>query len=247
MPHISIKAEVLTEILGFPLTNSLLSSWLVVLLFFLIGLYYQRQSRLPSAKRSGLYYLIQAINKGLYGFFNSVIGEKIEIFFPLLASFFLYILFQNFLGLFPGVGSILLGVGEHGEYHNIPILRGGTADLNTTLALGIFSVAASQYYGIKILGFKGYLNKFFNLQNPISLFTGILEVFSEISKIISFSFRLFGNIFAGEVLLVVIAFLIPILASLPFLLLEIFVGFIQALIFTTLTAVFINSAVAKQH
>lgn len=247
MPHISIKAEKIAEFLGFPITNSLLLSWFVVFLFFLIGLYYQQQSKLSFEKRSGLYYLIQAINKDLYGFFSSVIDEKIEIFFPLLASFFLYILFQNFLGLFPGVGSILLKVGEHGEHHFIPLLRGGTADLNTTFALAIFSVATSQYYGIKVLGFKGYINKFFNLKNPISLFTGILEIFSEISKIISFSFRLFGNIFAGEVLLGVIAFLIPILASFPFLLLEIFVGFVQALIFSTLTAVFINSAMIEHH
>ncbi|MEM4736617.1 MAG: F0F1 ATP synthase subunit A, partial [Nitrososphaeria archaeon] len=210
--------------------------------------YYKLQSRLPSGKRSSFYYFIQAINKSLYQFFSSIIGEHTDILYPLVATFFLYILLQNLLGLFPGVGSILLKIASHAEEsHYVPLLRGGTADLNTTLALGFFSVVATQYYGIKILGFKSYLKKFFNFKNPISLFTGILEIFSEFSKIISFSFRLFGNIFAGEVLLGVIAFLIPVLASFPFLLLEIFVGFIQALIFSTLTAVFLNSAVAQHH
>ena len=248
MLHISLKGEKIAQFLGFPITNSLLLSWLAVLIIFVLGFYYRRQSQLPAKKRSDLYYLIQAINKALYQFFNPIVGEKIEIFYPLIASFFLYVLLQNFLGLFPGVGSILLKIeGHEGEHHYLPLLRGGTADLNTTFALGIFSVLASQYYGIRILGIKGYLSKFFNLKSPISFFTGTLEVISEISKVISFSFRLFGNIFAGEVLLGVIAFLIPILASFPFLLLEIFVGFVQALIFSTLTAVFINSAITEHH
>lgn len=202
---------------------------------------------MPREKKSGGFYLIQYLNTSLYNFFASVTGEKINILFPLLITFFLYIIAQNWFGLIPGVGSILIQVEEHGRHLHIPLLRGNTADLNTTLALGILSIFFTQYYGIKILGFERYLQKFFDLTNPISLFTGVLEIFSEFSKIISFSFRLFGNIFAGEVLLVVMAFLMPVLASFPFLVLEIFVGFIQALVFATLTAVFLNSATAEHH
>ena len=154
---------------------------------------------------------------------------------------------QNWFGLLPGVGSIVVEVYEHGEKFHVPLFRGANADINSTLALAIVSVAMTQYYGIKSLGFKGYISKFINLSNPINFFTGILEIISEVSKIISFAFRLFGNIFAGEVLLVIIALLIPILASFPFLLLELFVGFIQALVFSVLTAVFLSIAVEKHH
>lgn len=129
---------------------------------------------------------------------------------------------------------------EHGSTF-VPIFRAGTADLNTTLALALISVIATQVIGFKYLSF-GYFKKFFNFKNPIFFFVGILELISEVAKIISFAFRLFGNIFAGEVLLVVIAFLIPLLAPIPFLGLEIFVGAIQALVFMMLSLVFMSMA-----
>lgn len=135
--------------------------------------------------------------------------------------------------------------GESDEHHGptiVPIFRAATADLNTTLALALISVTFTQFYGFKYLG-AGYLTKFFNFkQGPIFTFVGLLELVSEFAKIISFAFRLFGNIFAGEVLLAVIAFLIPALAPIPFIGLEIFVGFVQALVFAMLTLVFTNMA-----
>ena len=136
---------------------------------------------------------------------------------------------------------------EHGDTKKVhqltytPIFRAGTADLNTTLALALISVVFTQVIGLKYLG-ASYLTKFFNFKNPIFFFVGILELISELAKIISFAFRLFGNIFAGEVLLVVIAFLIPLLAPIPFIGLEIFVGMIQALVFTMLSLVFMSMA-----
>ncbi len=123
----------------------------------------------------------------------------------------------------------------------VPLFRGATADLNTTLAIAIVAVVSVQYYGFKTLG-AAYLKKFFNFKDPIMFGVGLLEIVSEFSRIISFAFRLFGNIFAGEVLLTVIAFLLPLVAPLPFLGLELFVGFIQALVFSMLTAVFLNMA-----
>ncbi len=130
-----------------------------------------------------------------------------------------------------------------------PLLRSAATDLNTTLALALISVVLTQYFGIKALG-PGYFSKFINFtgfkQNAmvgaIDLFVGILETIGEFAKIISFSFRLFGNVFAGEVLLGVMAFLIPYLVSLPFYGLELFVGFIQALVFMMLTLVFFSMA-----
>jgi F-type H+-transporting ATPase subunit a len=105
---------------------------------------------------------------------------------------------------------------------------------------------AIQYYGFKYLGWN-YLKKYINFTNPIMFFIGILEIVSELSKVMSFSFRLFGNIFAGEVLLLVVATLVPVLASTPFLFLEVFVGLIQALVFSMLTAVFLSAATANHH
>lgn len=127
----------------------------------------------------------------------------------------------------------------------IPIFRGATADLNTTIALAIISFFSIQYFGFASLGIE-YSKRFLNFSNPIMFFVGLLEIISDLSKVISFAFRLFGNIFAGEVLLAVMAFLMPFIAPMPFLLLELFVGFIQALVFSTLTAVFINVAVAHE-
>lgn len=131
----------------------------------------------------------------------------------------------------------------HGEAKTafVPYFRAPTADLNTTFALALFSIASVQIIGVKFLGIH-YPQKFINLKSPIGFAVGILEIFSEISRIISFAFRLFGNIFAGEVLLAVIAFLVPLLAPLPFLGLEVFVGFIQALVFAMLTLVFLKIA-----
>ncbi|VVA44288.1 ATP synthase subunit a [Candidatus Roizmanbacteria bacterium] len=239
MPHISIKAEVVSHLLGVNITNSMIASAIVFLLTIFIALYFNQQS---TQKRKGnFYYLIKFFIKSIYDLFRSVLGERTDVFFPLLFAFFFYILLQNWFGLLPGVGSLWIKV----EGYKIPLLRGNTADLNTTLALAIISVFSIQFFAIKFLGIKKYLHKFFNLSSPIMFFVGILDILSEFSKILSFAFRLFGNIFAGEVLLTIVAFLVPVLASFPFIGLEIFVGFVQALVFSMLTAVFISNAVVE--
>lgn len=237
MPEISIKAEPIFHILGFTVTNSFLTSSIVMILTVLLCFYFYRQSK--AQIKSGFYYVIKFIVNAVYSLFESVFGEKTPLFFPILFAFFFYILLENWFGLLPGVGSIL--------YKHVPLFRGNNADLNTTIGLALIAFFLIQYYSIKYIGVKGYLKKFFNFTNPIMFFVGILDIVSEFSKIISFSFRLFGNIFAGEVLMTIIAFLVPILASFPFLLFEIFVGVIQALVFSMLTAVFINGAIEKHH
>ena len=121
----------------------------------------------------------------------------------------------------------------------IPYLRGPNTDLNTTLAIALVAMFTIQWWGVRTLGFRGYGGKFINLKNgPIHFAVGLLEIVSEVSRIISFTFRLFGNMFAGEVLLVVMAFLFPLIGIIPFLGLELFVGAIQAFIFAMLTLVF---------
>lgn len=134
------------------------------------------------------------------------------------------------------------------EHHGpvfVPFFRSAYADLNMTLALAMISVLATHVFGVMTIGFFKHAHKFFNFSSPINFFVGILELFGEISKMISFSFRLFGNIFAGEVLLVVILTLVPYVAPLPFFALEVFVGFIQALVFSMLTLVFMKVAMAE--
>lgn len=242
MLHISVKAQEIAHIGGFPITNSLLATIILILIF--VALYFVFDFK-PGKNK--IHFFIAFLLNAVYEFFESITGDKTKDVFPILASFFFFIILSNWFGLLPGVGSIMLI--EHAEHavHRIPLLRAGTADLNGTLALAFISVAMIQFYGIKYCGFVGYMKKFFNLSNPINFALGILEMFSELSRVLSFSFRLFGNVFAGEVLIAVMAFLVPVLASFPFLLLEIFVGFIQALVFTMLTAVFISIAAVSHE
>lgn len=240
MPHISIKAEKLFEIFGFPITNSLLLTYIVLALFALFAWYFHKNQN----KKNTVVLVTRIVINGIYSLFESLMKEKIVLFFPLLASFFLFIVLSNWAGLLPGVGSLV--VQPHGEEHHIPLFRAGTADLNTTLALAIVAVFFIQYYGFKHLG-KSYITKFINFKSPIGFGLGLLEIVSEFSRILSFSFRLFGNVFAGEVLLTIVAFLVPVLASFPFLMLELFVGVIQALVFSMLTAVFFSTAIAHSE
>lgn len=244
MPEISIKAETLFYIGGFAVKNSLLLSSFVLLFFIFLCISYYRNTQ--KEEKSSLYYLLNLILRSLYNLFRSITHDKIDVFFPLLSAFFLWILIQNWSGLLPGVGSITIisGITAHKETAQIPLLRGNNADLNATLALAIVSMTMVQVYGIQFLGLKTYLSKFIDISNPINFFIGILDIISEFSKVLSFAFRLFGNIFAGEVLMTIVAFLVPVFASFPFLILEVFVGFVQALVFSMLTSVFFSMAVS---
>lgn len=246
--HISIRPETIFEIYGFHVTNSYLAALVVLILFACLAVYYS--SQIKKNRKSLFFYLIHYVIKSLYDFFNGVLKGDLDRFFPLLGSLFMYILLLNWFGLLPGVGSVLIGVEEAGEHVMAPLFRGTTSDLNTTLALALISFIVIEYNGVRYLGFKGYSQKFFSSFNPMSIFIGLLEIISEFSRIVSFSFRLFGNIFAGEVIIAVMSFLIPSYLSfivLPFFLMETFVGFIQALVFTMLTAVFVKLAITKAH
>lgn len=243
MPEISIKAETIFSLFGFHITNSLLLSVFGLAIIILMGISYR--SQLKTAQKSGFFYVFHTIVKTLYNLFKSVLHDNTDLFFPVICAFFLWVLIQNWLGLLPGVGSLLIAVKESGHTLHIPLFRSNNADINATLAIALISIILVQIYGIKFLGFTEYIKKFINFTNPINAFVGILEIVSEFSKIISFAFRLFGNIFAGEVLMTIIAFLIPVIAPFPFLLLEIFVGFIQALVFSLLTAAFLSMAITK--
>ena len=240
--HISLTAEKLFNIGEFFwVTNSLLTSWIAIAVLLLFSLLSTRKMSIIPGK---LQQIAEIIIDGIYTFFTTILGVHVKTFFPLIATLFLYIITLNWLGLLPGVGTIGLKLIEEGHEKFVPLFRAGTADFNTTLGLALISMVIIQITGFKTLGIS-YLKKFFSFGNPINFFVGILELISEFSKILSFAFRLFGNIFAGEVLLTVIAFLIPILAPVPFMGLELFVGFIQALVFSMLTGIFLSLATSK--
>lgn len=240
MERIAVPADTLVDLGVVPLRNSLLATWLTMLV--LVAFAALATARLELVPR-GLQNLAEAIIEGFYGLVESVAGpERAPRFFPLVMTIFLFVIVANWLGLLPGLGTVGFETVHNGEHHIVPFFRAATTDLNTTFALALVSVAAAQYFGLTTLQL-GYLGKFFTLQNfPIGTFVGLLEFISEIAKIFSFSFRLFGNIFAGHVLLAVIVFLVPWGAALPFLGLELFVGLVQAFIFSMLSLVFFTMA-----
>ena len=176
---------------------------------------------------------------------------------------FLFILVNNWLGLLPIGGLGIIETGEHGLSF-IPFLRSGTADINTTIALAVMAVVSANLFGIFSIGIWKTFNKYVNLKAlgsivtrvskeptvlvvaPVTFFVGVLELIGEFAKVASLSFRLFGNVFAGEVLLMAMSKILPFLLPIPFLFLEIFVGLIQALIFSILVLVYFTIA-AQDH
>jgi len=241
---IFLKAEPVFHLGSFTITNSLLLSWLILAIFGIGGLVLSKKWRSIPGKIQAAF---EMIVEGVLNLMESVLGNRgeAEKYLPFIATIFLFITFSNWMGIFPVLGT--LGIFEGSGRTFVPLFRSPASDLNFTIALAVISIAAVNIAGARRLGFFKHFKKFFNFTNPINFFVGILEFFSEFAKMISFSFRLFGNIFAGEVLLIIMASLLPYLAPIPFLFLEIFVGFIQAFIFGMLTLVFIAGAVREEH
>jgi len=239
MEEISLKAQQLFSIDGFNITNGLLLGLIASLVLIIFSVIFRNKIKLIPGK---IQTVVEMLIEFFLGLMESVLGtrEAAEKYLPLIATIFIFILTSNWLGLLPGVGSFVLRNGNI----ETPLLRSPAADLNFTLALAIIAVFATNFFGIVVLGFFKHIKKFLNFSSPIKFFVGMLEFLSEISRIISFSFRLFGNIFAGEVLLIIIVFLLPYLAPIPFLMMEMFVGLIQAFIFAMLTLVFLASNIA---
>lgn len=223
-------AEILFHIGGFPVTNTFITT-LCVDAILLGGAYVvtRRLSLIPS----GIQNAGEMVIGGFYDFVASIAHEKAPRIFPYFMTFFLFIIVANWMGLIPGFGTI--GIREHDKL--IPFLRGATTDINVTFGLALVSVVATHLMSVQILGIRGYLSRYFSI-NPIYLFVGFLEIISEITKIISLSFRLFGNVFAGEVVLSTVSKLFAFGFPIPFMLLETIVGFVQALVFSMLTFVF---------
>ena len=240
--HISITPETVGHAFGLSITNTLLTSWLVVILLVALSIIISRKIKtVPGTLQN----LAEWVIEKLLDFMETVAGDRSTPirFFPFVATIFIFVLLSNWLGILPGVGSI--GFFEHGAEGEVfvPLFRSVNSDLSMTLALALLTVIGSHVIGFLAVGAKHHIGKFLSFKSPVAFFVGLLEIVSEISKILSLSFRLFGNILAGEVLLVIIASLVPYIVPLPFLGLELFVGLIQALIFSVLAMVAMATSV----
>ncbi len=242
----SFTPEIVAQIGNFPITNSFLVT-LVISAIIIIGALLLKRG-MKNGKPDGFQNMIEMVFEGLLDLVDSVTGDREQTrkFFPLVATIFIFVILINWVEIVPGLGTVGVEEVHHGHKMLLPFIRSAAADLNVTLVIALIAVVASQFMGITALGFKKYAGKFlvspFKKPYFVGTFVGILEIISEFAKIISFSFRLFGNIFAGEVLLTVMLMLVPLFIPLPFLFLEIFVGFVQALVFAMLTLVFMKMA-----
>src|SRR3989344_331892 len=238
VPEISIKAEHLFDLWHIPVTNSMLLAFISMAVLILLGLAIRYKINIIPGKLQSLF---EMLIEQIMQLMDSVFGDRriSERYFPVVATVFLFILFSNWLGLLPIVGPITL--------HHVPFLRAPSADLNFTMALAVVAVVAVNFFSITALGLRKFIGRFIHPRDPIMTSVGVLEIVSEFVKIVSFSFRLFGNVFAGEVLLLIVGFLVPLFIPLPFLFLEVFVGFMQAFIFGMLTMVFLAMSTTEAH
>jgi F-type H+-transporting ATPase subunit a len=241
---VSFAAEPLFYVGSFKFTNTLLDTLIIDGILVSLSLFVSKNIKMiPGMVQNGMEYIIE----GLYGLTESVAAERTAKIFPYFMSFFLFILLINWSGLIPGVGSV--GFFHHtaeGEKELVPLIRAASSDLNMTLGLALVSLVATHIMSIKTVGIMEYLGRYFSL-NPIFLYVGILELIGEVTKVISLSFRLFGNVFAGEVVLSTVSSMFAFLFPLPFMLLEVIVGLVQALVFSMLTMAFMAVLTTPHH
>lgn len=262
MINVPIGAETIFTIGSWPVTNAMINVWIAMALLIVVGLVIRSSA---SEKPGRLQNAVEMIVEGLLSFFDQATGDRAKSrkFFPVAGTFFVFILLSNWMSLLPGTGSIGVWHVAEGVREFIPLLRPANSDLNLTLVMALISIIGSQLLGIVTLGFFTHANKFIafgtiwkalKTLNPLKIMialvefmVGIIEVFSECAKIASLSLRLFGNIFAGEVLITVISSLIPALVPLPFMTLELIVGVVQAAVFSMLTVVYLTMATSEPH
>jgi len=229
---VALAPEILFHIGPLPITNTLVETFIVDALIITGVVYLNKHLK----KIPGLFQnILEIAIDGLYGLTETVSGKNAMKIFPWFMSFFVFILLSNWLGLFPGFGTIGINRGE--EF--VPILRSAASDINTTLAFALIATVATHVLAVRSVGIKGHLARYFSL-NPILLFVGLLEILSIFTNIISLSFRLFGNIFAGDVVLTTISGMFAFFLPLPFMALEMIVGLVQALVFAMLTMAFMS-------
>jgi len=241
--HIKLAAERLTEIFGLPITNTIITAWIVMALLIILGLVIRKRIALVPGK---LQNAVEMLIEYLFNLVEETLGsrELAKRYFPLIATIFIFILAGNLLDLIPIFETI--GIHHGGEF--IPLFHPVNADLNSTLALAIISFFTIELSGIFTLGFLKYGSKFVNFKGGFMGFMiGLIEIIGNLARLISLSFRLFGAIFAGEVLLLIIGAFVPLFLPVPMMAFEAFIGILQAAIFAILTLAFIKIAIAEPH
>lgn len=241
--HIEIKAEPIFQIGSFIVTNSMLTGAigyaLVIWLFFAV------RRAIKTGKGNYLTKAVTWVFEMLYNTVREVIPDQAiaKRVAPLAITLFFVIVINYWMGILPGVGTITTAEGT-------PVFRGLVADLNVTFALAIITMVMAQVYAAKVHGFFGNLGRYLKnpIKDPAGAFEGILELIAEFSRLLALSLRLFGNVFAGEVLLVAVGYVAAYFASialLPFMVFELFIGAVQAYVFFMLTTVFISLGVVS--
>lgn len=241
-PHVSLPAEEIFSFMGFPITNSIITG--VIGFGLLLWMFFWVAGKVKRGKKNRFVSLVQWVFELLYKTVEDVVGDKATAkrLAPLAITIFFFVLVQYWVGILPFVGPI--------TWHGVPIFRSLVADLNTTFALAIITMVLVQVYAIRVHGFFGNLGRYFRnpMKDTVGAFEGVLELVAEFSRFVGLSLRLFGNVFAGEILLMMIAFLTvyasPIFLP-PFYIFELFIGAVQAYIFFMLTIVFISLGLVK--
>lgn len=248
---IHLAPETVTTVFGIPLTSTLLTVWLAMLILLGIAFWVGRSLSLRPGKFQSL---IEMLVGGVFKYVEDVLESTklAQRFFPLIMTIFLFVLVMNWSGLLPFVDAIGVykEVETHGEVVSklVPFFHPPATDLNITIAFALVAFFAIELAGVTLLGVFKYAAKFINFRSPLAFVIGIIELLSELARLISFSFRLFGNIFAGKTLLMVVMFLAtPYILPVPLIAYELFVGFIQAFIFAILTLFFIKLAIEEPH
>ncbi len=249
----TLAPEVVFHIGQLPVTNTMINVWLALIIFLVVGIFIKANLSFRPGKFQNFFEYILEL---LMGYFDQVTGDRKKTlrFMPVVGSIFFFILLSNWLGLLPGTGSIKVG--------HAMLLRPANSDLNLTIVMALVAVVSSHLFGLVSVGIFTHLNKFIQIgtliksirKGPIAILTaiielgvGLIEIVSEIAKVVSLSLRLFGNIFAGEVLISVISGLISVFVPAPFMMLELLVGLIQASVFTMLTLVYMTVLSTEAH
>ena len=263
-PHVALPSEPVLHVGHFPITNTLIASWLTILVLVGFSIFLTQKMKLIPGRRQGL---VEVLVEGLLNFVEGIAGKNhARMLFPGVATIFIYVIFNAYLALLPIFGTI----GIHHEHEFVAIFRAANTDVNVPLSIALMSFFFVESWGMRAIGVSHYLGEFFNVRQflqglkelftgkiktgPmnivfgfISLFVGILEIFSHFTRMLSFTFRLFGNMTAGEILILVSCFLIPLVFTIPFYGLELLIGMIQALIFSGLTLVFGTIAISPHE
>lgn len=245
--HIALAAQRLWDVFGLPVTNSLLAAWIVTGLLIAFAVIVGRNPKLIPGKTQNLF---EMLFEYVFDYMEKTLESRslAQRFFPLIMTIFLFIFAANLFEFLPFVEAFRVHLSTSLGASDVPLLRSATTDLNLTLALAVISFLTIEITGITVLGFLRYGAKFVSLKGGVlGLAVGLIELVSNLARLISFSFRLFGNVFAGSILIAVAVMFLPYVVPVPVMLFEVFVALVQAAIFALLTLAFIKIAITEAH